>query len=361
MDENEKSHENEKDEKGVNYIDLPEGNDDEFADLPDDERAIIADTSEEAPKVYKGQGPLDSPVTERDYNNGSQIYSSDTTLDEPVDDYRPPSTPSPTANTRPLIDKKEEKYQAELGKNDAHRYAQETLGEKPAGTAPDNPAVATMGAKERKENLAMTIDNVIMGYEKLKFFLGNIFTIGEKTIIKRQSQGKAPAGWAILHDKGSNQTLTLVDFINKTNDYIHKACRVSDDFKTSIKPMLMAEFDKRGWIASSQQNIFFMVGQDLLMMGQQLMSLKMNMNQVLKRADDEFEKMKVDGMITDRELYNMNLVQPVNQTQQKAHVEYVHPQQQAAQPKPNAEKPAEKVVVEKKVEKKVEPEFEIPE
>lgn len=353
--DNENSHENEKDEKEVRLIDLPETEDDEFADLPDDERAIIAETSEAAPKVYKGQGPLDSPVIERDYNNGSQIYSSDVTLDEPVDDYRPPSTPSPTAN-RPLIDKKEEKYQAELGKNDTQRYAQENLGEKPAGTAPDNPAVSTMGAKERKENLAMTVDNVIMGYEKLKFFLGNIFTIGEKTIIKRQTEGKAPAGWAILHDKGSNQTLTLIDFINKTNDFIHKACKVSEDFKTSIRPMLAAEFDKRGWIVSPQQNILFMVGQDLLMMGQQLMSLKMNMNQVLKRADEEFEKMKIEGTITDRELYNMNLVQPAYQapSQQK-------PPQPQPQPQPQPKNEKEKVVVETVKKVVVEPEFEMPE
>lgn len=341
---------------------------DEFEQsLMDDERAVIKNVEDQFPKQAKGAGPLDQPVIERNYN--TEVYSGD--IHSPIEEPKEAPKFIPTdskpenqaADRPPLQDKKEAKYNFSKENEDAERYAREQLGEKHPDSAPGNPAVTTMGAKERKASLAMTVDNAIAAYAKVKHFFGSFLKIGEARLIKRQASGKAPAGWAVLHDQSSGRTMSLMEFVFKTNEYIEKACETDDDFKNTIRPMLESEFDKRGWIATPQQNIFYLIGQDLFMMGQKLVTLHMNVNNVLKKADEEFDRMKIEGELSARELYNMNLIKP--------NIENFRPPAASVtvEPKPKTESKTESKVskptptpppAEKQVEVAQDPEFVIP-
>ena len=274
---------------------------DEF--LTDEERLMIEGESTEVKNMHSGQGPLDNPIIQRSYTD--RQFAGDTTspISEPSEARQViNSNPGPTV-TPPTAQEVHRKADQENYKD--RSYAGDTLGEKEVPRTGGNPATQTMTTKERKDNLEMTVTTAIEGYAKAKEWIGSWLTISDSSLIKREKDGKTPPDWAVLYDSSNGQVMTLRQFIAEGNKRIELACKTDEAFKAKVKPILMAEFDRRNWIISPKQNGFIMFGADLLSMGQKLFTLHMNMRKVINQTDKEFELFNKTGYITARQQYNL--------------------------------------------------------
>lgn len=277
---------------------------DEF--LTDEERLMIEGESTEVKNMHSGQGPLDNPIIQRSYTD--RQFAGDTTspISEPsearqvINSNPAPSGPTVTPPTAQEVHRKadQENYKD-------RSYAGDTLGEKEVPRTGGNPATQTMTTKERKDNLEMTVTTAIEGYAKAKEWIGSWLTISDSSLIKREKDGKTPPDWAVLYDSSNGQVMTLRQFIAEGNKRIELACKTDEAFKAKVKPILMAELDRRNWIISPKQNGFIMFGADLLSMGQKLFTLHMNMRKVINQTDKEFELFNKTGYITARQQYNL--------------------------------------------------------
>lgn len=271
--------------------------------LTEDERRVVESASNDITGLQAGQGPLDRKVIERSYTE--REYSGDTLtpIREPQSPKQVITETAPGINIPP---------KAEQNKNTAEgiykdkQYATEGLGEKDVPRTGGNPAVQNMSSKERSQNLEMTVDMAISSYASVKEWIGGWLTISDSTLIKRQNTGKTPPDWAVLYDSVTQEVMTMREFIHEGNKRIEQACKTDDEFKRQIRPLLMAEFDRRNLIASPQQNIFFYLGKDLFSMGQKLVAVHMNMRKVMIQVDKEFAERKKSGYLSARDIYNMN-------------------------------------------------------
>ncbi len=272
--------------------------------LLEDERMVIESESSGVNNLQQGQGPLDQPVIERGY--AQRQYTGDTMspIDEPVE-VREVINPNQQQGT-PGPSTKEQKASIEEQQIRDKKYASEGMGEKENPRTGGNPAVTTMTTKERQQNLEMTVTSAIDGYEKAKVWIGGWLTISDATLIDRQNKGKTPPDWAVLFDVSTGEKLTLREFVHEGNKRIEQACQTSEDFKNKIRPVLMAEFDRRNWIFSPKTNGLFLVGSDLFSMGQKLFTIYMNQQKILTRIDKEFKERMEHGFLSARDIYNMN-------------------------------------------------------
>jgi hypothetical protein len=163
-----------------------------------------------------------------------------------------------------------------------------------------------MSKKEREQNLEMTVTSAIDGYIKLKSWLAGWLTTSDSKLIKRSQAGKTPPDWAVLYDSHTGEVMTLRELVLETNKRIEQAGQTDADFVAKIRPILTAEFDRRNWIYSPQQNGAFIIGSDLLNMGQKLFAINMNLRQIMAKSDKEFEEAKAGGFLSAREVYNNN-------------------------------------------------------
>lgn len=271
--------------------------------LAEDERLIVENVDSSVKNLQQGQGPLDKEVIERGYT--ARTYAGDTMspIAEPQEHRQVIIDQGPKIN---IPNKSDVKSSVAQSIYTDKTFATEALGEKEHPKTGGNPAVQTMTKKEREQNLEMTVDMVISSYEKLKQWIGGWLTISDGTLIKRQNTGKTPPDWAVLYDSSTKEVMTLREFIQEGNKRIEKACLTDPEFKAQIRPILLAEFDRRNWIASPQQNGLFVIGADLFSMGQKLFTVNMNMRKVMNQVDKEFEERQKNGFISAREVYNMS-------------------------------------------------------
>lgn len=267
--------------------------------LPVDELDIISNVSDQLPG--KVTSPLDEPVINNQRDN-PQIIGLDTVnpINEPT--VKNPVVTQPIPN---LPSNKEIKKENAKGWDTSKQYATKSLGEKEPGTAPTNPAATTMTPKEEKEALKMSVETAIYIYGKAKMFIGEFFVTSSAKMRSMERAKKIKLDWAVDYDEATNQPFTFREFILETNKKIIKACETSDEFKKKIQPVLEAEFAKRGWVLSYQQNLMFMVGQDLFETAQKLFMIHKGMNDAIKRIQAEVKEFQADGGISSRQMYNM--------------------------------------------------------
>ncbi len=330
------------------------------AQLASEEEAAIMGVSKELPPTIST--PLDNPVVDRSYTAPAVSGVTAAPIEEPTIQKQVIDVNQNINNSTPSELRDDQKKDWEKTKE----YATGQLGEKEAGSAPGNPAVTTMSNKERKENLDHTVETAIFYYAQAKLFLASIFTFSENKMLKMEAKGEIKIDWAILEDKSTNEVLTLREFIRDANEQIIEACKTSDEFKEKLRPLLKAELERRGWILSPEQNIFALVGADLLVMGRNLFTINQNMNIIIKKAAAEFADAKEGGFISSRKLYNDNLNASRYYHQEPAPQPNSTQTGVSGQTNPgNQEKPTTTAVVEKaKSEvnstKAVEPDFEDP-
>ena len=273
-------------------------------ELQSDEAAIIQDESPEIPKTVAN--PLDDKVVDHHRDNvptaGIDIINP---INEPVLN---PTVVAPTIQADNPTNK-EIKAEQNQELNKVKDYAQKTLGEKPSGSAPVNPAVALMDEKERKEGVRRSVDIAIYLYGKLKELIGEMFMISPAKMRTMERTKKIKLDWAVDYDEGTNEPFTLRQFILETNKSIAKACETSEEFKTKIRPLLEAEFDKRGLGISSQQGLWVVILEDMINTGRKLFMINKNMNDAVKQIQSEVKQFFVDGNLSERQEYNLHMHQ----------------------------------------------------
>ena len=278
-----------------------------FGMLTEEERVMIEGESTEVKTLHSGQGPLDNPVIHRGYTDRKFAGDTASPILEPIEARQvinqPPADKVNVPNAADVNKKvAEDQYKDRM-------YAGDTLGEKPISRTGGNPAVQTMTTKERKDNLDMTVNSALEAYTKGKEWLGGWLTISDSKLIKRQNAGKTPPDWAVLYDSGTKEVMTLRQYVTYGNKMIVEACKTDEAFKQKVRPILMAELDRRNWIISPQQNGLIMFGTDLASMGQKLLMIHMRMNKIISQADKEFELFQAGGYLSARQVYNMQLNQ----------------------------------------------------
>ena len=294
---------------------------DNTSGLTEDEKKIIGNESTAVPKDEST--PIDNPVITREHNR--QPFAGDTTTPIPEPTYQRQFVDPNRTNIGDVKTNKTINQEKKIETHDARTYAQKNLFEHTPEQGPANPAFAAMSTKEQKEQVEMTVDTVLHFYAEGKKWVGEtFFTTSEANLIKMEQAGEIPLGWPVLYDKATRESLTILQFVLQANSEVMKACETTEKWKETIRPALVAEFMKRGWALSSQQNIGIMVLLDLLTMFQKMILIKMNSSAVLNTCKEQFEEMKKNGFINN-EVYNPYISQPqAPQPQQQ----YQEPQQQ---------------------------------
>ena len=267
--------------------------------LPADELEIISSESAELPSIITN--PLDQPVI-NNQRDTPQTQGLDvvTPINEPT--VRNPVVTQPIPD---LPSNKEIKQEHAKEWDAKKNYATKSLGEKEPGAAPANPGVTTMTPKEEKEALKMSVETALYVYSKAKSFIGELFVTSPTSMRSMERVKKIKLDWAVDYDEATNEPFTFRQFIAETNKRIIKACETSEEFKNKIRPVLEAEFAKRGWILTYQQNLMFMIGQDLFETAQKLFMMNKNMNDAIKRIQSEVKEFQAEGGISNRQMYNL--------------------------------------------------------
>lgn len=308
----------------TNNTDMEIKNTNQPAELPEDEQRIIEGASTEVPDNAKFETPLDNPVVERGYTEKKYLGDTVSPITQPtiqtpiispqVTTSNNTTTPTNPVSNVPPVDKNVQQQQTQ-------QYATDSMGQKQANSMPANPAVTTMGGKEKKEQLKWTVDTVLWVYAKLKMRIGEFACVSDRKLNNLERDKKITADWAVLKDYATGEILTLRQFVQNANSAIMQACLVSEEFKEKMRPLLEAEFDKRGWIVDAQTNALVLLGTDLVEMGDKLLTIRMNMNAVIKKCSDEYTNHLGDtNGLTEREVYNINrhrIFVPYTQTVQQ--------------------------------------------
>ena len=308
--------------------------------------------------------PLDNPVIEHD--QAKVVFTGDTSsplkeqITTPVNQVAAQQTPArnnaplqeippPLPEVReqqPQQDEKQIIYPNQTQQKEirdtayaeANKYATENLKEHDKNTqAPANPALTTMSRAEIEKNTAQTVETAIWLYCKLK--QGAVNFVGktsDRKLNKLEKQGKIDRNWCIFYDAAANRAYSVSEMVKLVNQDVEKAGTTDPKFIEKMRPLLIDEFTKRGWALSPQQNIFLLLGQDLLQTVQAVTAIKMNVNEMLDKAAKEFAEEKKGGGFSQRQIYNRNAfgAQPQQVYQQPPQTE-TYTVQQPPQQGPN--------------------------
>jgi len=273
--------------------------------------------------------PLDSPVIEHD--QAKIIFSGDVqsplteqiTVQTPPpplqqqqgpQQHIPPVQSVPPVNTAPPAQEKEIIYPNQSQQKDirdtnmaqAHTYATENLKEHDKNTqAPGNPALTTMSRADVEKQTAQTVETAIYLYCKIKESAVNfVGKTSPRKLTKLERQGKIDRNWAVFFDGTTQKVWTVAQMVEAVNKDVEKAGKTDPAFIEKIRPLLLDEFTKRGWALSPQQNIFILLGQDILQTVQTVGAIKLGVNDMLNKAMKEYEVESRGGGFSQRQIYN---------------------------------------------------------
>lgn len=329
------------------------------------ERKLTENLSSVVPSA--SGNPLDSPVIEHD--QAKIVFSGDvqsplteqTTVQTPpppiqqqvppVQQHIPPVQNVPPVTTAPPAQEKEIIFPNQNQQKDirdtnmaqAHAYATETLKEHDKNTqAPGNPALTTMSKADVEKQTAQTVETAIYLYCKIKESAVNfVGKTSPRKLTKLERQGKIDRNWAVFFDSTTQRIWTVAQMVDAVNKDVENAGKTDPAFIEKIRPLLLDEFTKRGWALSPQQNIFILLGQDILQTVQTVGAIKLGVNDMLNKAMKEYEVESRGGGFSQRQIYNKGFFTTVDnphfQPPVQQPVTNIQPETTPAPPPPPAE------------------------
>lgn len=145
-------------------------------------------------------------------------------------------------------------------------------------STPLNPSLESHGKESNKAATVMA-DSLIFGYKKINIVVGQLAKVSDKKFNNFVIKGLNPY---LTFDLGRGET-TPINMVNEFNEQVEGLFIVEQEFVDELRPPLIRVLKKHGIGATDEQQLIFLVGQDILLKGQAFIRLHSTMNQMLKQ------------------------------------------------------------------------------
>lgn len=151
---------------------------------------------------------------------------------------------------------------------------------KPGDSTAPAPAVVTPPPtpEEIQSQAAQTADLLIKGYDKLHMLGRWAGRVDESELSQMHAKGKINLDQILPLGRKS---ITVQDFFAEYNAGINENIVVSQEFKDNIRPPLIRECVRRGWLMNDMTYILVLLGEDVVAKTSMLVGLKKSANLVL--------------------------------------------------------------------------------
>lgn len=117
---------------------------------------------------------------------------------------------------------------------------------------------------EQEEGSEQTADLVIFGYSQLKMLLPKSISISDKQLQKKEKAGEINLSIPFRRSPTDNRPITIGQMVTQFNESIIKPFETSQEFKDSVRPILISIFKKKGVALSPEHLLMILVAQDII-------------------------------------------------------------------------------------------------
>ena len=156
------------------------------------------------------------------------------------------------------------------------------------------PAVVTPPPtpEEIQSQATQSADLMIRGYEKLHMLGRWVGKVDQNDLTQMHAKGKINLEQVLPLGKKS---ITVQDFFSEYNQGIDENIVVSQEFKDNIRPPLIRECIRRGWLMIDLTYILVMTGEDLTTKMSMLVGLKRSANLVLNACQEMMKNQRTQS------------------------------------------------------------------
>lgn len=150
--------------------------------------------------------------------------------------------------------------------------------------------------EEQEEGAEQTAELVIFGYAQLKMLLPKAISISDKQLQKKEKAGEINLSIPFRRSPTDNRPITIGQMVQQFNESIVKPFETSDEFKNSVRPILISIFKKKGVALSPEHLLMILVAQDVIGTGinaARCMADRREILNDLKDLKDEYAKSNV--------------------------------------------------------------------
>lgn len=220
-----------------------------------------------------------------------------TTTETPAPDTLPDdlfSDKMPGEEILPLDGKVKEKPYAALpgdvtDTSTSSSGSEKTSSESTPSSTPAAPAEKPLTPEEIQSQAAQTADLLIKGYDKLHSIGRWIGKVDESDLAQMHAKGKINLEQVLPLGKKS---ITVQGFFQEYNQGIDQNIVVDQEFKDKIRPPLIRECVRRGWLMSDMTYILVMTAEDLSTKIGILTGLKRSANLVLNACQEMMKQQR---------------------------------------------------------------------
>lgn len=187
--------------------------------------------------------PLEQEMVERPYSTPTINPNDTTPIGAPVFKTPPPESEQSDSSANPVPEK------GDTNQSNVNN-------ERP----PLNPATSTLSRKEQEKGAVKMAQAAIKTYAQIWGFVGKNVGIPRKKYAKAIVEGEINPNLVLDLQTGQK---TINDFVTDFNEECEDQLTVDEDFKTEVEPVLVEIFIKNGIAMTPEQNLAYIVGQDL--------------------------------------------------------------------------------------------------
>lgn len=229
-----------------------------------------------------------------------KAQSNGTSTDAPAPDTLPDdlfSDKMPGEEVLPLDGQVKEKPYAALPGDAAESTpstgTEKSSSESSSTPSPDaKPAEKPLTPEEIQSQASQTADLLLKGYDKLHALGRWIGKVDESDLAQMHAKGKINLEQVLPLGKKS---ITVHGFFQEYNQGIDQNIVVEQEFKDKIKPPLVRECVRRGWLLSDMNYILVMTAEDLSTKIGMLVGLKKSANLVLNACQEMMKAQREQG------------------------------------------------------------------
>mgnify|MGYP003632927460 FL=1 len=115
---------------------------------------------------------------------------------------------------------------------------------------------------ESQKDAAEGLTSVVLGlYSQGCGMMGSFARISDKKLAQLEADGEIDTSLRVPIDK--HTTASVRQVVDSMNSQTDEAFEVTEEFKDTVKPVMVRVFTKRGWGLTDEQNLMLMFGMDL--------------------------------------------------------------------------------------------------
>jgi len=151
---------------------------------------------------------------------------------------------------------------------------------------PFNEPMNDMPEDEKDEAAEQAAEMVLALYGSLKAASPKLITISERKLKKMEEDGLINLTLPLQKSPTDTTRVTIIDIVKNFNASVSEGYVVTNEFKESVRPVLVRVLKKKGVKISDEQYLLFAFGQDLVQTGFHLIAGMRQRNEVLTQLKD---------------------------------------------------------------------------